>query len=677
MQLKEKLNTAGSLNMTQNRFPLAGILVAIPLVAALFYGVVGADKFLLVSPLVILGYACLAGWIVGIVCSRNSASVAPPGFFLFLLFITYGVPTGVVCAIPYEAMLIMLQIGLFVGAYYVWGNSFALFRRSRAALGWVIFFALLTSLYGLVNLFKQPDQVLWVERYAPYVGRLPSTYICPNHFAHLLQMLLPFCLVLTLIPKAGIFLRILSGYSFFLFLPVLFLTESRAGWLGSLLAVGGTICLLALRKSKKLFLLLVILVPLSSALLLAGAWRDSETFQRRMEPVVTFLEGQSEGGIGSESRDFRPQTWMDTIDMIMEKPEIGYGPASYRYAFPEHRNRYKGHRIVTGHPHNEYLELISEYGLIGFGLFALAWCYGLIRILVFSLKTSNQHHAFMAMAFLGTAAGTMLHSFFDFQMHIFQNALVFSLLAAIAVGPICGRRQDILKKKKKGIGFRIPRMALAILAVAGLLFSLQAFSSAFIRAAADRLVEKGDSETAKRYYQRAIKIDSSNWRAYKGIGAVYFKERYHSLDPDEKRELAQVEKGFFAAGYLHNSLDAVLVFDYGMATLYLGDTVAGLALLEKCAALRPYNDIYWWRLGIAQRKAGQYEAALESFRYAKSLVNSPVARKNIQWLEKQLNPPAERILIKAPPRPASDQTEQRPAVETAPLDELLLLMESL
>ena len=119
----------------------------------------------------------------------------------------------------------------------------------------------------------------------------------------------------------------------------------------------------------------MILVPLCSTLLLLGGWRFSETFQRRMAPVVEFLQGQADEGIGSESKDFRPQTWMDTIDMIKEAPLIGFGPGNYRYTFPEYRNRFKGRRIVTGHPHNEYLELMADYGLLGFGLFSVAWIY--------------------------------------------------------------------------------------------------------------------------------------------------------------------------------------------------------------------------------------------------------------------------------------------------------------
>ena len=531
----------------------------------------------------------------------------------------------------------MLFVGLVVGSYFVWSNSFVLFRSSRTVLGIVLAFALLTSFYGLIVNFKAPSQVLWGTRWVDreYV-RLASTYICANHFAHLLQMLLPFCLVLLFIPKAGIFLRILAGYCIAVFLPTMYFTQSRAGMLGSIVAVGVTVLLLALRKSKKLFFMLLVVVPLVSTVLLVGMWNYSEMFKRRMTPVVEFVSDlHTEGFANTTTKDFRPLTWLDTIEMIKENPATGFGPGSYRYAFPEYRKRVKAVRIVTGHPHNEYLEVASEYGLIGFGLFALAWCYGLVRLLVFSLKTSQQHHAFVAMAFLGTAAGTMLHSFFDFQMHVFQNAMVFSLLGGIAAGPICGRRQEATSGKLS-VMHRMWTIVLALAVVCGLVIALIAFSSAFFRAQADRLVESGRAEVAKARYERAIRIDPSNWRAYKGLGLLYGKERYYSLDMEEKQAFGVKEQAVLRDGYSHNPKDAGLTVALGEVTCFLGDVDRGLELLHEATRLRPFNDNYWWSLGVEERKAGRYDDALETFHSAAKIKNSASIRKNIQWLEKQL-----------------------------------------
>ncbi len=440
------------------------ILFLLTICSFLFYGVVGQDKAGLLGPVFVVAYGAVAAkmlkcaWQMRVVGeggapafgSRISVLRTPASGSLWILFLIYGIAMIPQAAIPFESKLVTLFVGAVIGAYLVWGSELTAFKDNRIVLGMLIFVVMICALYGLIVHFKCPERVLWVERFAVYEGRLMSTYICPNHFAHLMQMLMPFCLALLFIPQSGLYLKVLSVYSFLIFLPPMFLTESRAGWLGAITAVGVCICLMAWRRSIKLFLALVILVPLCSFLILLSGWQYSETFQKRAKPVVGFIQQQSEEGVGSEARDFRPQTWMDTIDMIKDAPLIGFGPGNYRYTFPEYRNRCKAVRVVTGHPHNEYLELIADYGLIGFGLFALSWLFGCFWILVKSLKAKEVRHAFMGFAFLGAAAGTMVHSFFDFQMHVYPNALVFALLAAIAVGPLGAKQAKSIRRKALG-----------------------------------------------------------------------------------------------------------------------------------------------------------------------------------------------------------------------------------
>ena len=83
----------------------------------------------------------------------------------------------------------------------------------------------------------------------------------------------------------------LAAYAFIAFLPSLFLTESRAGWLGSLTALGVLGLLFAWRRSKKLFWIMLIIIPLVGCSILVTGYLYSETFQRRMEPVVQFIAG--------------------------------------------------------------------------------------------------------------------------------------------------------------------------------------------------------------------------------------------------------------------------------------------------------------------------------------------------------------------------------------------------
>ncbi len=675
------------------------LLIGLTICSFLFYGVVGQDKTWLLAPLFVFSYVAITIVLLrralgtrhqaaGGIGDPASAPRPPPSGLLWILFLVWGIAMIQHATVPFEAKLVTLFIGGVVGAYWVWGSELTTFKDNRIGLGMLIFVVMLAALYGLIVHFKCPDQVLWTERFAIYKGRLMSTYICPNHFAHLMQMLLPFCLVLLFIPQSGVYLRILSGYSFLVFLPPLYLTESRAGWLGSIAAVGVVACLMALRRSKKLFVLLVILVPLCSTLLLFAGWRFSETFQRRAKPVVAFLQQQSGDGVGSEARDFRPQTWMDTIDMIKVAPLLGHGPGNYRYVFPEYRNRFRGQRIVTGHPHNEYLELIADYGWIGFGLFALAWIYGLVWILIKSLKAQETRHAYLGFAFLAAAAGTMVHSFFDFEMHVFPNALVFVFLAAVAVGPMravrrrgrrpeAGGQQSVASAipvgAEKALDHEQPATTtkqltpkvqrldpnqllnglLALGFLVGTAFCLQIMSSAFIRALGDRIsnqssgtrhLAQGTFDSAVNYYELAIKIDPQNWRAYKGLGKLHLNQRYYCLDRDEKLQWAMTELAWFKKAYQHNSHDPEIVADLGRALIFLAKNQRlmpakqielGLDLLREACSYRKFNDAYWWTLGVELRKAEHYGEALEVFQYAARIKRTPSIKMNIEWLEKQ------------------------------------------
>lgn len=604
----------------------------------LFYGVIGEDKAWLLAPLQVAILAALVPWMVeraGTVLrrpnprSRSSLEAAawnaPISTVLWILLLLYFlVHTFAVATVAFDARLLLVFMACSIGAFWFWGEKLASFKDSQFWLSGLLVVVMLTALYGLIIHIKQPESVLWVTRYTDhYNGRLASTYICPNHFAHLLQMLLPFCLVLASMKQSGVFLRILAGYSFLIFLPPLYLTESRAGWLGSMVAVGVTVCLMALRRSKKLFALLIVLVPLLGAVLLFAGWTYSETFQRRMTPVVNFLEGQAKEGMGSESRDFRPQTWMDTLDLIKTQPLLGTGGGNYRYAFPEFRKRFKGTRVITGHPHNEYLELISDYGWVGFGLFALAWCYGLFRMLRYALKTEHHHHALLAMAFLGTAAGTMVHSFFDFQMHVLPNTLVFAMLAGAAAGPMRYylRPKPVVQVKRKstsidaevqmpavrpvissnasarvketvvekaepsteektppaskearqrhritaGIGYACVSFLFLLMSVIG----GKVMSSHFMRAMGDRSAMQDQPDIAKRHYKNAIIADGTNWDAYAGLAALAHTDRYYTLELQKKTEYAQQECAWFTQALQYNPLHSELLFGYGKVLLFL------------------------------------------------------------------------------------------------------------
>ena len=629
------------------------LLLLLSIASFLFFGVVGEDKTWLLGPAWVLNHFLVLGWWVGKARQLSMGEKhSGAGVYLtwdaigWLLFLVFGIALIPFSTVPFESKLeLLFVIGVF-GAFLVWRNELTSFKEGRLYMALLFGVVLLCALYGLVIHFKAPEQILWTERYTDaYEGRLRSTYICPNHFAHLLQMMMPFFVVWLFIKQVGVTLKGLALYSFIAFLPPLFLTESRAGWLGTLASLGVLGLLFAWRKSKKLFFIMLLIIPLLGSSLLVAGYMYSETFQRRMEPVLTFLEGQVEEGVGSEPRDFRPKTWMDTLEMIGDEPLWGHGPGAYRYTYPEYRNRFRGQRIVTGHPHNEYLELAADYGWVGFSLFGLAWLGMLFRCLRLAFRSKEVRHSFVGMAAFSMGMGTMVHSFFDFQMHIYPNAMVFAFMLAASIAP--------MERQQKCRGWHIKRpwmvWMVAVICLLSFAWCVQVMTSAYLRAEADRqfVSAKSTNDKTLQLLDQAISVDTSNWRAYRTRGATLYDLRYYDLQIPAKIAIAKREMAAYILAYESNPKDPEICAGLGKVYLFLcyhekeiavakNYKIEGIKYLREACSLRKFNDLYWWALGSELRNLGENEEALEVFEKAAKIKNSSSIRANIKWLKERI-----------------------------------------
>jgi O-antigen ligase len=366
---------------------------------------------------------------------------------LFWLYSALLIPFSV---IPYEAKISTLRFGCYVGVYWAAANLYSQFPRRRAVWMSLLSALIVVALYSLVQHKICPERVLWALRYTTAytdrtggLDRLSGTYICSNHIAHLFQMWLPFCLVFLFLPQLGWFWRIVCAYAVPVFVLLIYQTQSRAGILGLIASLGTLGLMLMLRKSRKMFLLALIIFPLLAAAAVGGLWAGSSMFRDRMQPVVKVLQSAKEGDWEKvASLDFRPKTWADSATLIQDHPWTGTGPGSYGQVFPEYRTRWGAVRTETVHPHNEYIELLAEYGLIG-ALLALWAVIALLVPLIRLIKTADRpYHALPAVALTAALAGSAVHGLFDFELRIFPNALMLSLLAGCAVAPLLQQRRE-------------------------------------------------------------------------------------------------------------------------------------------------------------------------------------------------------------------------------------------
>ncbi len=612
-----------------------GVIVAALTSAFTLFGV-WEDKTIFYAPIFTVIYLAIAGWLVTHIKNRSVGKLfVPPGGIPLFLFWLYSFAMIPFSLLQYEAKISSLSFGCYLAVYWASANLLTRFSYRKAV--WTTLFVLLvfTALYSLVQHHVAPNIIFGMERYANYweEGRLGGTYQCPNHIAHLFQMWLPLCLVFLFLPQFGWFWRICFAYALPLFLLLIYQTQSRAGLLGTVAALSATVLMMVLRKSRRAFMIALLVVPLLGAVAVGGLWAGSSMFRTRMQPVVKFV-GLIVAGkdIDTTFNDFRPLTWLDTVEMIKVRTVSGFGPGNYALMFEDYRQRCKAVRIETVHPHNEYLELLAEYGLIGGILVLSALISVSVQMIRFIRTSPRPYHALPAAALLGALAGTAVHGFFDFELHIFPNALMLALLAGCVAAPLI----QTVPARHPGRD-KIIQWIFALAVLLSALWTLQVMSSAGIRSRGDQLLLKDKFAEAGKLFKIAGRLDPRNWQAQLGLGQIYYNYRYCELDPARKHEWALKEKAAYAQAYQTNTKKEEVVFGLGSAELFLGNRDKGLDYLRQAANYKRFNDFYWRKLGIELRKAGRYEEALKAFEYAQKLYPSnPTVRRNIEWLTRRM-----------------------------------------
>ncbi|MEY3775109.1 MAG: hypothetical protein RLZZ129_1889 [Verrucomicrobiota bacterium] len=218
-----------------------------------------------------------------------------------------------------------------------------------AALGFV---AVVLAAY---QAYVRPDWLMLGKQQAEqFIGRSSGPFGIPNSLAGLLLLLLPPAVMLAVRPGTLV-RRLLAGYLAAAFLLGLVLTVSRGAWLG--LAMAALLWpLLAPDRSWRRRLGLA----LGAGLLIVTAGWGLYTAVPPMRERFDALVAES----GERTRRIM---WRGAWQLFRENPVWGSGAGSYNIAFEKHRPEH--YQLNSQWAHNDYLNTLSDYGAVGFGLF--------------------------------------------------------------------------------------------------------------------------------------------------------------------------------------------------------------------------------------------------------------------------------------------------------------------
>jgi O-antigen ligase len=421
MVLRSKAKPLASLSTLQvspvflDGFELAGMLACLALLFAsvLAFGAVETWSMAMLE----LGVALLlAAWAMvqaarGRVWLRLSPLFPPAALFAAVAAVQL---LAGISQYKYETWLSVLLYAAY-GVLLFLTAQFLRTKRHFRMVAWMLSgFGILLALFAITQDLTSGGLLYWVRQprnggaiYGPYVNR--------NHYAGMMEMLFMFPLTLSMSGLVSDGKRLLLAFGGSLMAASIVFSQSRAGMVVLLLQVLLLSGFMAHRRQgHRASRIILMLAPIS----LLAWWLGNSGIVHRWSEA---------------SAADRLPIWRDVVSMILHKPLLGFGLGNFSTAFPPFRSVYSS--LFVNAAHNDYLQVVSETGIIGGA--ALLW-------LIFALyrhglpQTRSWHQNWVAcvrLAAIAGCTGIVLHSFVDFNLQIPANAAMFLVLAALATTP--------------------------------------------------------------------------------------------------------------------------------------------------------------------------------------------------------------------------------------------------
>ncbi|MBZ5552565.1 MAG: O-antigen ligase family protein [Acidobacteriia bacterium] len=305
----------------------------------------------------------------------------------------------------------------------------------------VIAMGFVVALFGIIQKLSGTQEIYWFRRLT-HGGSLMGPFVNRDHFAGYIEMSFGVTLGLLLFLKRKSGYRWLLGLSAVLMGAAMLYSGSRGGVLCFLFElVCAAILLFAFRpegslrlnKPEKPSTSGLVIPLLLIAVILMISWIGPEAVLGRLNEDA--------------SQNDRLPVWRDTWAIVKSFPIFGSGLGTFRSVFPHYQS--KDFPVQFLQAHNDYLQLLSETGILGAGMILIALAtlgYRPFRERRISsrqiqwpehrerrgsLKGGHHFNRAVRLGALIGICGMLLHSCFDFNLQIPSNALLFITLYAV------------------------------------------------------------------------------------------------------------------------------------------------------------------------------------------------------------------------------------------------------
>ncbi len=346
---------------------------------------------------------------------------------------------------PHASKISLVKFISYIGIFFLITQEIREKKRIKRLIGALVLIGFFEALYGLYGYFSK-NHFIFGFRKIYGTGSATGTYVNRNHFAGYLGMIVFISIGYFLSKIPG---RVREEYAFkqrlidflntakasesgvllimiiTMILGIIF-SLSRMGVFSFVFALLLIVFLAILNRQKKLRNVIFIIFSLA---LITSLWYG-------LNPLV-------ERYYSSASAFFdRAGIWETTGKVIKDFPLTGSGLGTYETVLQRYKPRdLKHHLLIFDHAHNDYLEIISEVGIIGIVPLLLAGIYFFILILKKWAQRKNSFSKGVSLGGMGAMSYICLHSLTDFNMYIPANAITLFIIMALTYCSITRKNQ--------------------------------------------------------------------------------------------------------------------------------------------------------------------------------------------------------------------------------------------
>ncbi len=330
----------------------------------------------------------------------------PIGVFILVGFLS----TLTSVSLPLSLEGFFLKLFEWIMLYFIVAETINSKKRLNRVLI-VMFFSM--ALIAIDAIFQFITGTDFIRHYATTGYRIQASFGNPNSFAGWLVIMISLALSLAYFRTLVWFNKIIKPILWAITALLIFclaLTYTRGAWIAVILSL----IFLAIFRSKRLLIFIVVI-------LLIVPFIAPERIERRASTIFQL----------AEKKVMRSYLWREALSIVEDFPLLGCGLNTYATVGPYYRITEE-----TGvYPHNSYLHMAAESGLLGLGAFI--WIMiTLFRTSLANLKRiDNRFHSAILIGLLTGLFGFLVHSFVDVNFYTLQlgNLMWFVMGLIVAV----------------------------------------------------------------------------------------------------------------------------------------------------------------------------------------------------------------------------------------------------